>query len=295
MFEQFTQQRLSTESGDIHALCGGSGPAVLLLHGYPQTHVAWHRIAPGLARRFTVVAPDLPGYGDSTAPEPDPSHAAHSKRAMAAALAKVMQRLGFDRFAVAGHDRGGRVAYRMALDSPERVTRLAVLDIVPTLETVEMTNRDLALATYHWFFLAQPHPLPETLIGGNPEFFLEYTINSWLAREGALDADAMSEYRRCFRKKSVIRATCEDYRAGMTVDLDHDRADREAGRRIICPVLALWGQKRTDGREFDSLAIWKRWANDVTGGPVPGGHFLMEEAPEETLAALVDFLEADAA
>jgi haloacetate dehalogenase len=295
VFEQFTQQRLSTEAGDIHVLRGGSGPPILLLHGYPQTHVGWHRIAPGLARRFTVVAPDLPGYGDSTGPEPDPSHAAYSKRVMASALVGVMERLGFDRFALAGHDRGGRVAYRMALDAPARVTRLAVLDIVPTLETLEMTNRDLALGTYHWFFLAQPYPLPETLIGGNPEFFLEYTIDSWLARGGALDAEAMSEYRRCFRKKAVIRATCEDYRAGMTLDLDHDRADREAGRRIACPVLVLWGQRKTDGREFDSLAIWKRWAHDVRGGPITGGHFLMEESPEETLAALVDFLEAEAA
>ncbi len=292
MFEQFTRERVRTETSDIQVVRGGDGPPLLLLHGYPETHADWHRMAPVLARHFTVVVPDLPGYGDSTGPPPDPGHVAYSKRTMAATLVAVMQRLDFERFAVAGHDRGGRVAYRMALDHPERVSRLAVLDIVPTLEMVERTDRNLALSTYHWFFLAQPHPLPERLIGGDPDFFLTYTIESWQGRPGAIAPEAMAEYRRCFRKESVIRATCEDYRAGVTVDLEHDGADRAAGRRIACPVLALWGERFIDYERFDPLTVWRRWADRVTGGPIACGHFLMEEAPEETLAELLPFLSA---
>ena len=290
MFESFVHKRVAVEAGSINLAQGGAGPPVLLLHGYPQTHVEWHGIAEDLARRHTIVAPDLPGYGDSSGPEPDPAHVAYSKRTTAAALVEVMAGLGFDRFAVVGHDRGARVAYRMALDHPARVSRLAVLDIIPTLEAVERTDRDMALGTYHWFFLAQPYPLPETLIGASPNFFLTYTIDSWAGRRGAIGAAAMDEYRRCFRKPSVIRATCEDYRAGMTVDLDYDRADRTAGRRIACPVLALWGEQYTGGKPVDPLAIWRQWADDVTGGPLACGHFLVEEAPEETLSALLRFL-----
>ncbi|MBI2466610.1 MAG: alpha/beta fold hydrolase, partial [Candidatus Rokubacteria bacterium] len=266
------------------------GPPVLLLHGYPQTHVAWHRVGPALASAVTVVAADLPGYGDSTGPDPDRDRQAFAKRATAATLVEVMQALGFARFAVAGHDRGGRVAYRMALDHPGRVTRLAVLDIVPTLDMVEMTDRDLALATYHWFFLAQPHPLPERLIGGDPDFYLEWTIGRWLGRPGGIDPAALAEYRRCFRKPSVIRAACEDYRAGLGLDVEHDRADRDAGRRIACPVLVLWAAQGTDGKAVEPLAVWGRWAERVTGQPLAAGHFLMEEAPDATAAALLAFL-----
>ncbi|MBI4013501.1 MAG: alpha/beta hydrolase [Candidatus Rokubacteria bacterium] len=290
MFDGFARETVTTAGGAIHLVRAGAGPPVLLLHGYPETHAAWHRVAPALARACTVVAADLPGYGDSTGPDPDRHPGAYAKRAMAATLVEVMQALGFPRFAVAGHDRGGRVAYRLALDHPERVTHLAVLDIVPTLEMAELTDRDLALAAYHWFFLAQPHPLPERLIGGDPDFYLQWTVERWLGRPGGLDPAALAEYRRCFRKPSVIRAACEDYRAGLGLDVEHDRADRAAGRRIGCPVLVLWAAQGTDGKTWDPLAIWRRWGERVTGQPIAAGHFLMEEAPEATGAALLAFL-----
>jgi haloacetate dehalogenase len=237
-----------------------------------------------------VVAVDLPGYGDSAGPAPDAAHTAYSKRATAATLVAAMAALGFSRFAVAGHDRGGRVGYRMALDHPERVSRLAVLDIVPTLESAERMDVRLALAEYHWLFLAQPHPLPETLIGGAPDLYLTHTLESWAGRKGAFDEAALAEYRRSFRKPSVIRAACEDYRAGLSVDLEHDRADRAAGRRIGCPVLALWGGAAGDAYALEHLATWGRWAERVAGKSIDCGHFLMEEAPEETASALLDFL-----
>jgi haloacetate dehalogenase len=289
MFDGFTRARVPKGGTELHGVQGGAGPPVLLLHGFPQTHAAWHRVAPRLAERCTVVAVDLPGYGDSPGPEPDPAHTAYTKRATADALVRAMAGLGFERFAVAGHDRGARVGYRMALDHPERVTRLAVLDVAPTLETAEGIDLARALSSYHWFFLAQPPPLPERLIGGDPDFFLEHTLRSWLGRPDAIDPVALAEYRRCFRKPSVIRASCEDYRAGLGVDLEHDRADRAAGRRIRCPVLALWATQG-EWQGLDPLAIWRRWAERVDGGPIDSGHFLMEEAPAETTTALLRFL-----
>jgi haloacetate dehalogenase len=292
MFDGFARETVTTGGGTLHLVRGGAGPPVLLLHGYPQTHVAWHRVAPVLAEAFTVVAADLPGYGDSTGPDPDRQPQAYAKRATAAAMVEAMRALGFTRFAVAGHDRGGRVAYRMALDHPARVTHLAVLDIVPTLDMVEMTDRELAFASYHWFFLAQPHPLPERLIGGAPDFYLEWTLERWLGRPGGIDPAALAEYRRCFRRPGTIRAACEDYRAGLGLDVEHDRADRAAGRRIGCPVLALWAAQGTDGKALEPLAVWGRWAERVTGQPIAAGHFLMEEAPEATARALLAFLGA---
>lgn len=289
MFEGFARQTVRTTGGDIYVLRGGSGPPVLLLHGFPQTHAAWHRVAPALADVFTVVAADLPGYGRSSGPDPDRDPASYAKRAMATALVEVMQALGFPRFAVAGHDRGGRVAYRMAFDHPARVTKLAVLDIVPTAEMVDATDRELAFAAYHWFFLAQPHPLPERLIGADPDFYVAWTVQRWLGRAGAIDPAALADYQRCFRKPSVIRAACEDYRAGLGPDTEHDRADRAAGRRIACPVLALWAATGTDGKALEPLAVWRRWAEQVTGESIPSGHFLMEEAPDAIAAALAAF------
>jgi haloacetate dehalogenase len=289
LFPGFRPRRIRTRESEIHAVVGGDGPPVLLLHGYPQSHACWHRVAPALVSRFTVVCPDLRGYGDSGRPRSDATHRAYAKRTMAGDQLQVMAQLGFDRFAVVGHDRGGRVAYRLALDHPERVTRLAVLDMVPTLETWTAMDQRAGLATYHWFFLAQPSDLPERLIGADPDYFLRWTLESWAGRSDAFDARALAEYRRAFRDPEVIHGTCEDYRAGATVDLEDDAADR-GHRRIRCPVLSLWGERQPDGRAWDPVAIWRGWADDVRGQPVPCGHFLAEEAPADTLAALAPFL-----
>jgi haloacetate dehalogenase len=290
MFPGFARQRMPTNAMDIHRRIGGSGPPVRLVHGYPQTHVTWHQVAPTLAPQVTVVLPDLRGYGDSAAPDSDAQHLAYSKRAMAQDLVEVMTALGFARFDLAGHDRGGRVAYRLTLDHPERVHRLAVLDMVPTLDTAERTDLGRALSGYHWFFLAQPAPLPETLIGGAPDFYLRHTLESWAGKPQAIAPEAMAEYLRCFRNPAMIHATCEDYRAGLSVDVAHDRADREAGKRIRCPVLALWDTQRARG--YHPVEMWPRWAEEIRGVPLDCGHFAMEEAPEETAQALLQFFKA---
>ena len=262
----------------------------MLLHGYPQTHLAWRHVAPLLSESFTVVVPDLRGYGASAHVTPESSHEAYSKRAMARDVSAVMASLGFERFAVAGHDRGGRVAYRLALDAPARVSALATLDIVPTLDTWESLDYRAAYRTYHWMFLAQPSPLPERLIAADPDFYLDWTIASWLGTAGAIEPAAMDAYRVAFRRPQAIAAACEDYRAGFTVDVENDRADRQAGRRIACPVLALWGSgPTTRSAGFDALGIWRSWAADVRGEALPCGHFLMEELPERTAAALLAF------
>ena len=294
MFEGFERRRIETEEADINLVIGGDGPPLLLLHGYPQTHVCWHLVAPRLAGQFTVVAPDLRGYGDSTGPAPGDDHIAYGKRAMAADMVRVMAALGFAEFGLVGHDRGGRVAYRLTLDHPATVRRLVTLDIIPTLEMAERTRLPLAVNSYHWFFLAQPRGLPETMIGHDPDFYLESLLNSWKAPASRFAPEAVAEYKRCFRQASVIAATCEDYRAGLTCDLDDDRADRDAGRRIACPMLALWGQQRMDDRRLSTLEIWQSWADDVNGRPVRSGHFLPEEAPDETAAAIADFMTANA-
>jgi haloacetate dehalogenase len=278
-----------TDSGPLHYERAGDGEPVLLLHGFPQTRHAWHRVAPRLAQHCTVVVPDLPGYGANELPPADD----YSKRAIARAMLQLMAAEGHSRFSVAGHDRGGRVAYRLALDHGDAVRRLAVLDIVPTLEVLEHTDHRLALGTYHWFFLAQPAPLPETLIGGAPGFFVQHTIRSWAGRPEAIGQEAMAAYQRAFARTSVIRAACEDYRAGIGADAEHDRADREAGRRIACPLLALYGAQESDGRPLDWIGIWRRWANDVTGREIACGHFLMEEAPEDTAETLLAFFLGD--
>jgi haloacetate dehalogenase len=246
----------------------------------------WHRIAPRLARDFTVVAPDLRGYGDSDRPEPDPEHLAYSKRAMAQDQVRVMEALGFPRFAVAGHDRGARVAYRMALDHPDRVVRLAVLDIVPTGDTWARMDHEAARGSFHWLFLCQPYDLPERLIGADPEYFLRHLLGRWAGDASRLAPEAVAEYARCFRDPRVIRSTCEDYRAGATVDLALDEADR-GRRQIRCPLLALWSERL--GGRLDVLGAWRAWAPDVRGHAVPCGHFLAEEAPEETGEALRRF------
>jgi haloacetate dehalogenase len=268
---------------------GGEGPP-LLLHGYPQTRACWHRVAPELARRFTVVAADLRGYGDSSKPPGGDDHAAYSKRAMAADMVGAMGALGFARFGVAGHDRGGRVARRMALDHPAAVDRVAVLDILPTLTLFDGTDQAFATAYYHWFFLIQPDGLPEAMIGRDPEWFLRETVRRWSGRALPLDEEAIREYVRCFSDPAAIHASCEDYRAAAGIDLVHDRAD--AGARLACPLLVLWGAHGAMHRLYDVLDAWLASADDVRGRALAGGHFLPEECPDETLAELVAFFGA---
>jgi haloacetate dehalogenase len=291
MFAGFATRRIKTAGAEIFLRLAGRGPAVLLLHGYPQTHAAWDRVAPALTARFTVVCPDLRGYGASARPSSDSSHAPYSKRAMALDLIEVMDTLGFTRFAVVGHDRGARVAYRLALDHPARVAALGVLDIVPTAEAWDRTDMTEALAQFHWQLLAQPEPLPERLIGAAPDFFMEWLLRSWAAPGFEFPPNAVAAYRAAFRDPDVIHATCEDYRAGATLDYVHDTEDRAKGRRIACPVLVLWGETDAASRGTRCLEAWKQWADNVTGVGLECGHFLPEEAPEALLARLEPFLE----
>jgi haloacetate dehalogenase len=284
MFEGFTQRQVTTAEARINLRYRGEGPPVLLLHGHPQMHVMWHRVAPRLAETYTVICADLRGYGDSSKPLTTPDHEPYSKRAMARDMIEVMQVLGFERFAVVGHDRGGRCAYRMALDHPERITALSVLDIIPTSEHFRRTDMAFAMGYWHWFFLAQPYDLPERLIASDPEAF-------YLRRGRTMfDERALAEYRRCFTDPDTIHAMCEDYRAGATIDMRLDEEDRTSGRRIACPVQALWALRNGLERWYDVLGVWQDWANRVEGHGIDCGHYLAEEAPAETLAALEPFL-----
>jgi haloacetate dehalogenase len=251
----------------------------------------WHKIAPRLAKEFTVVATDLRGYGDSSKPEDGQNHSNYSKRNMALDQMEVMSHFGFEKFAVVGHDRGGRVGHRMALDHPDRITKLVVLDIVPTYTLLHTANNEIATAFYHWFFLVQPSPFPETLIANNVEFYLKYMmfrdvssseLPSWM------DEAAFGEYLRSFRDPAVIHANCEDYRAGASIDMKHDEED--VNRKITCPLLALWGERGAVHRLFDVPAVWRERAANVSGKPLPGRHFLPEEIPDETLTELLAFL-----
>ena len=286
--EMFNSAVYRRDTVDIAYRMAGNGPPLLLLHGFPQTNFMWHKIAPALAADFTVIAADLRGYGDSSKPPTDPDHSPYSKRAMAADMVALMASLGHASFAVAGHDRGGRVAHRMARDHPDVVTRLAVLDIAPTASMYGQTDMRFATAYYHWFFLIQPAPLPEKMIGADPEFYLRTKGAHWGRTEGAFTEAAFADYLRCFRQPETIHAMCEDYRAAATIDLQHDAAD--AGKKLVMPVLALWGASGFVGSAYDVLAEWRAVAQDVRGHAVPGGHYLPEEAPQETLAALQDFI-----
>jgi haloacetate dehalogenase len=266
----------------------GAGPAVLLLHGFPQTHYCWHRVAPALAERHTVVVCDLKGYAGSPSAPGGPLGEGYGKRELAAELVDVMAQLGFDRFAVVGHDRGGRVAYRMALDHPAAVERLGVLNIVPTVDQFERMAAEAALEYYPWFFLAQPPPLAERLVAADAEFFLRHTLESWSATPGAISPQAVERYVRAFTP-AAIAAICAEFRAAFHVDRPMDAADRRAGRRIGCPVLVHWGAE--EGSMSDGpLPVWRGWARDVRGAPLRCGHFIPEEAPEELAASLRDFL-----
>jgi haloacetate dehalogenase len=285
ILDGFAERRVRTSGAEIFLRTAGSGPPLLLLHGYPQTHAMWHRVAPVLAEQFTVVCPDLRGYGASSKPASDPAHTAYSKRATAQDLVEVMAELGHERFLLAGHDRGGRVAHRLALDHPERVRKLALLDIIPTYDVFHAVDQKVATGTYHWFFLIQPAPFPETLIGHDPDFFLRWHLRAWSAgRDDFFAPEAVAAYVDAFRDPATVHATCEDYRAGATIDLEHDAADRD--RRIACPLLVLWGEK---GKPQDLAAIWRDRGTEVTGRALPAGHFLAEEVPAETAAALAEF------
>ena len=297
-FEGFEGGLHAAGEVELFARTGGDRkkPALLLLHGYPQTHVMWHRVARALAPHFSLVIPDLRGYGDSTKPAPDASpeadHARHSKRAMAADLAALMTGLGHRRFAVVGHDRGGRVAHRLALDHAEYVERLAVIDIVPTLDMYDATDMRFATWYYHWFFLIQPAPLPERMIGGDPSFYLRWTLGGWGSHGlDHIEPEALAEYERCFGRADAIHAACEDYRASATIDLAHDRASRAAGDKVACELLVLWGERGVVGQLFDPLALWSaQCAGAVSGAAMAAGHFIPEELPAETAARLAAFL-----
>lgn len=288
MLEGFEYRRVALDGAEINVAAGGRGPALLLLHGFPQTHLAWRAVAARLRERFFLVLADLRGYGDSHGPRPDPRHRGYCKRAMAGDMVEAMAALGHRRFFAAGHDRGARVAHRLALDYPGSVLRLALLDILPTLAVWEAMDWRSALSTYHWLFLAQPAPTPERLVGHDPDFYLLHLLDRWAGNRALLEAEAVEAYQRCFRKPSVIEAACEDYRAAATIDLEHDRADR--GRKITMPVLALWGAQGVVGRMFDCLADWQAVAEDVRGRALDCGHFLPEERPRETLAEVLAHL-----
>lgn len=271
---------------EISATALGDGPPVLLLHGYPQSRAMWHRVAPRLADRHTVIAADLRGYGDSGKPAGE----VYSKREMAADQLHLMSALGFERFAVVGHDRGGRVAHRMSLDAPERVQAIAVLDIVPTLHMFDHVDRAMATSYFHWFFLAQPNSLPEQLIAAAPDAWLASRFAGRYVDEYPIAPTAYEHYRRVFRDPATIAATCADYRAAASIDLDHDRADLDEGRVVEAPLLALWGEESYVGRHFDVPAVWREVARDVRGHGVRADHYLAEEAPDDTAQALLDFL-----
>lgn len=285
-FEGFTLEQIDVGEVSLRVRHGGSGPPLLLLHGYPQTHMMWGKIAGELAREFTVVAPDLRGYGGSSKPAANEGHESYSKRAMARDVLALMRRLGFERFDVAGHDRGGRAAYRLALDAPEAVRRLSVLDIIPTADVWRLADRRFALGYWHWSFLAQAHPFPEHFIAADPVRF------AFQIAQGAtyFDPHAYADYVQALGDPAVVHAVCEDYRAGATCDVAADEADRGV-RKITAPTQVLWGAKGAVGRWYDVLEVWRPWCEDLRGQAIEGaGHFLAEERPAETLAAIRGFL-----
>ena len=287
LFPGFENRKLRTSGAAINVTYGGSGPAVLLLHGYPETHAMWHKVAPELARDYTVVCPDLRGYGDSSKPKGLPDHSNYSKRAMAKDMVEVMRALGHESFHAVGHDRGGRVAHRMARDHGKRVKSLTVLDISPTLKMYRSTNMQFAKAYYHWFFLIQETPIPERMLEGQGPFYLLKRLGRGKAGLKFFSKEAMAEYVRAFQDPRTIHATCEDYRAAATIDLIHDQKDKS---KIRMPLLALWGRQGVIGALFDCLEDWREVATDVRGRALPCGHFIPEEKPKELLAELKRFL-----
>jgi haloacetate dehalogenase len=294
LFPGFAERRIRAAGADIFVRTGGSGPPLLLLHGYPQTHVCWHKVAPALAGHCRLVMADLRGYGVSSVPASDADHVAYSKRAMAEDALAVMHALGHRQFMVAGHDRGGRVAYRLALDHPEAVVALMPIDILPTAEVWRRTTAESAIGSYHWGFLAQPHPLPETLINTHPVYYVEHTLRSWAkARDlSPFAPTALAHYRALMSDPARVHAVCEDYRAGASVDRRLDEADLAAGRRIACPTFVAWGSAYLGARGIDPLDVWRAWCTDLSGAEIDSGHFQAEENPDALVAALLPFLAA---
>ncbi|CAB3691816.1 Haloacetate dehalogenase H-1 [Paraburkholderia sediminicola] len=292
MFTGFTDASIQVDGIHIHAIRGGNGPALLLLHGHPQTHAIWHKVAPTLARHFTVIAADLRGYGDSGKPEGESDHSNYSKRRMAADQVSLMRAHGFTQFAVVGHDRGGRVAARMALDHPQAVTKLVTLDVAPTLAMYEQTSFAFARAYWHWFFLVRPAPFPETLIRADPDLYLKQTIGARSAGLAPFTDAAYAEYLRCLSDPATAHGICEDYRASITIDLDHDRASLAEGQKIEGDFLALWGAQGVIEQCFEPLAEWRQWSAHVSGEALPCGHYIPEEAPELLLERLLPFLQS---
>ena len=296
LFPGFQSFTANTDGGGvaIAGVTGGAGPPLLLLHGHPQTHAIWHKVAPVLAARFTVVACDLRGYGDSGKPPGAPDgandHANYSKRTMAADMLAVMRQHGFERFRVMAHDRGARVAHRLMADHPQAVERAVLLDIAPTLAMYEQTSEAFARAYWHWFFLIQPAPLPERLIEADPAAYIRDVMGRRSAGLAPFDARALDEYRRCLALPGTAHGICEDYRAAAGIDLEHDRADRAAGRQLASPLLVLWGEHGVVQRCFDPLAEWRKLAAQVDGEALPCGHYIPEEAPDALLARALPFL-----
>ena len=288
LFPGFEQGQIQTSGATINYIAAGAGTPVLLLHGYPETLACWHKIAPALAAKYRVICADLRGYGDSSKPEGLADHSNYSKRAMGLDMVELMERIGHETFHLVGHDRGARVSHRLARDHSERVRTLTVLDISPTLKMFDSTNLAFATAYYHWFLMLQPAPLPERMLAGQVPFNVLGRVGRAEPDLSAFDPEAVAEYVRCYADPRAIHASCEDYRAAGTIDLDHDRADR--GRKLEMPVLALWGTRAIVGKMFDCVADWREVANNVTGRAIDCGHFLPEEAPRETLAEIEGFL-----
>ncbi len=287
MFEDFEKRYIRANGIEHFVVTGGKGPPLLLLHGYPQTHMAFHAIAPILAEHFSLIIPDIRGYGRTRGPAPDSDHENYSKRTMANDAVELMHELGFQKFAVAGHDRGGRTAYRMALDHPGRVTHLVCIDIIPTLVLWERMDQNVAMSTFHWPLLSQPAPLPEKLIANEPHFWVKTLIDRWIGKGNSLNEAALQDYQAQFLNRLTLESTCEDYRAGVTCDIDHDRADRENGHKITCATLVIWGEQFLKSRSGNILQIWNEWSENVVDLPLDCGHFIAEEKPDECATAII--------